>query len=215
MTRSEQANPDGLATDSEFRQGGASQSRSGTKTANAACDHAAADCTPATSDITSESKKNSAYSKTYAAGIRALSRRDHGETELRRKLQRKFTDEPEATEAALSALKQQNFLSDERFVAGVIRGRISRGYGPYYIRRELLSKGVAGPLVDQHLKALEQNDDVDWFAVAGQLVERRFAERSSEPKEWMKAVRFLQRRGFSADVVQETVGPQPREDIAG
>jgi len=161
--------------------------------------------------LETERQTRAAYTKSYEAGIRALSRRDHGETELRRKLQRKFADAPEANEAALKRLKQQNFLSDERFVSGVIRGRIGRGYGPYYIRRELISKGVTSELVDQQIKVIEHDTEIDWFSIAGDLVERRFTAVSEDPKVWMKAVRFLQRRGFSADVVQEAVGAQPRE----
>lgn len=122
-------------------------------------------------------------------------------------------DKKEQVAAAMERLQQQDFLSDKRFVVGVIRSRINRGYGPHYIRRELKSKGVSADLVEEQLARYQEEHDVDWFASAANLVERRFEAASHDPKVWAKGARYLQRRGFSGDVVHEAIGPQPRTRI--
>ena len=147
--------------------------------------------------------------KVYNTAIRMLSRRDQSEAELSSKLRQKLKDvSSETLLEVLQQLKRTDLLSDERFAEGRVRNRISQGYGPYYIRRELLSKGIDGDLIDQQIELAEP----DWLQVAKDLVERRHHGIAEDGDVWARAVRFLQRRGFSGDHVAKAVGQQPWQE---
>lgn len=144
--------------------------------------------------------------KVYNTAIRLLSRREHSAAELTGKLQQKLKGVPDQIlHEVILRLKQADLLSDVRFAEGRIRNRISQGYGPYYIRRELLSKGIDGELIDQQIELAGAN----WLQVAKDLVERRHHGIAEDGEIWARAVRFLQRRGFSGDHVSKAVGQQP------
>jgi regulatory protein len=145
-------------------------------------------------------------SKAYNSAIRMLGLREHSEAELAGKLRRKFSKlPPSAIEEIVDRLKGSDLLSDARFTEIMIRSRTSRGYGPYYIRRELASKGVAAELAEQQLGLVE----TDWQRLATELVARRHRNVAEDAKAWAKAVRFLQRRGFGGELVAKAVGKQP------
>ena len=146
--------------------------------------------------------------KAYNTAIRILGQREHSESELRAKVARKVRElPPEALDQVVDELKQLDLLSDSRFAETLIRSRISRGYGPYYIRQELNQKGVDAELAAQLLDELA----VDWLEHASDLVQRRHPNSAEDHKVWSKAARFLQRRGFSAEVVTKVLGARPQE----
>ncbi len=138
-----------------------------------------------------------------------LSLREHSEAELTGKLRLKFKSLPPAMLAEVIAdLKSSDLLSDQRFTEILIRSRTTRGYGPYYIRRELSAKGVAAGLIERQF----DETGTDWLQVARELVERRHEHAGVNADAWARAVRFLQRRGFSGDLVSKAVGERPREN---
>lgn len=146
--------------------------------------------------------------KAYNTAIRILGQREHSEVELRAKVVRKVRElPPQALDEVVAELKQLDLLSDRRFAETLIRSRISRGYGPYYIRQELGQKGINAELAAQ----LMDEAGVDWLDQAITLVQRRHPEAAEDLKMWSKAARFLQRRGFSAEVVTKALGPRPSE----
>ncbi len=135
-----------------------------------------------------------------------LGGREHSEAELRTKLVRRY---PGLTQSHLDELIEElqalNLLSDVRFTETLIRSRIAKGYGPYYIARELAAKGVSKSLAQEHLERM----DTDWFELAQSLVERRHPGASLVEADWSKAIRFLQRRGFAGQVISAAVGDRP------
>ena len=148
--------------------------------------------------------------KAFNSAIRMLSRREHSETEVQTKLKQKFKTLTSADiEEIVSRLKNAGLLSNERFAEILIRSRVARGYGPFYIHQELAMKGIPNDLSVQ----LFEQADVDWQWVANNLVERRHADASENPQAWAKAARFLQRRGFNADIVAKALGAQPQESL--
>lgn len=128
----------------------------------------------------------------YAVGL--LARRDHGRSELRAKMMRKFG--PEATvEPVLAWCEQHGFLDDRRFTGFFVRSRIDRGQGPLRIRAELLQRGIPEALIGDALREA----DCDWFALARAVRQRRFRALPADRKEKAKQLRFLQSRGFDAE----------------
>ncbi len=159
-----------------------------------------------------------------------LGRRDHSAWEIRRKLKLKHTfADADQIDSLLEKLQEDGYQSDEHFTQSLIRSRIGRGYGPFYIRRELSSKGIAKSTIEHTMQA----DDTDWLALASAQVQRRYfafrvqdrdqdqdqdqdedeghredRDRERDPgreKNYHRASRFLQRRGFPADVVAKAL----------
>ena len=98
----------------------------------------------------------------------------------------------------LTELARAGLQSDQRYTESYIHQRISRGYGPLRIRRELAERGVATDLIEQALEAL----DVDWFeAMAAVRVKRFGPAPPSDFREQSRQSRFLQYRGFSGEQI--------------
>ena len=75
-----------------------------------------------------------------AVAIDLLSRREHSQLELRKKLVAKGFADDEVDELLLR-LHEENLQSDERYAESYVRQRVDKGYGPIRIRQELRQKG--------------------------------------------------------------------------
>lgn len=124
-----------------------------------------------------------------------LARREHSRYELQCKLREKFEVPSDALIASvLDKLEADNLLSNTRFAESYVRSRISRGYGPLYIRHQLRQRQVDSALVDQVLVF----DDDDWADLLADALAKKVVdvpERGS--KQWLKLQRFSQSRGFT------------------
>lgn len=124
-----------------------------------------------------------------------LARREYSRYELQCKLREKFAIPDDAMIASvLDRLEADNLLSNTRFAESYARSRISRGYGPLYIRFQLKQRQVDSVLIDQVLSF----DDDDWTDVLADALAKKAVdvpERGS--KQWLKLQRFSQSRGFS------------------
>lgn len=140
-----------------------------------------------------------------------LSRREHSEYELRRKLEHKGFD-VDAVKRVLQKLRERQWQSDERFAASFFRQRVEQGYGPLRIRMEMLQKG----LTESEIEAVFTEYAPNWQALAKDRYQRRFAKQekfqSLEPKEKAKRQRFLAQRGFTAEQVYAAISAAEDDD---
>lgn len=144
--------------------------------------------------------------KAHSAAVRMLGQREHSCAEIRQKLKRKFSAlEISRIDGLIEEFVERGWLSDQRFAEVLVRSRANRGYGPYYIRRELATKGIDDTQAEGALETAE----ADWCEIAAGLIGRRFPEAGCDLQVWEKAARFLQRRGFSGDVVRKALGDRP------
>ena len=130
------------------------------------------------------------------AAMNWLARREYSRHEIARKLIRKFGEDIDV-EPTLLWLEDKNFLNDRRYLEMYLRAAVERGHGLLRIRQDLQQRGLDKTLVEEQLQAL----DVDWFARACQVRQRRFGghpERGDQ-KEKARQLRFLQYRGFTAE----------------
>ena len=130
------------------------------------------------------------------AAMNWLARREYSRQEIRRKLERKFGEalDPEPT---LLWLEDKNFLNDDRYLDMYLRSAIERGHGLLRIRQDLQQRGLDKSRVEDKIANL----DVDWFARACEVRQRRFGacpERGDQ-KQKARQLRFLQYRGFTAE----------------
>ncbi|MDC0948355.1 regulatory protein RecX [Gammaproteobacteria bacterium] len=135
------------------------------------------------------------------SALRLLTRREHGATELALKMrQRGFQSEVIAS--TIADLQSCDWQSDARYAAMMVRQRAASGYGPLYIERELVSKGIDSAAVDRALADLEADAVHDWSAIAVRQLQRRSVSDANAQR---KAVSALYRRGFLREQIDEAV----------
>jgi len=137
-----------------------------------------------------------------------LARREHTREELRNKLRRRIDDEA-AIEAALDELARERLQSDDRHAESYVRQRAERGYGPLRIARELRQRGTSEEAVSTAIDGLER---ADWLRLARAVRVKRFGRSvAAGTAERARQMRFLEYRGFPAEVIRAAVGGEEDE----
>ena len=132
----------------------------------------------------------------FTAALRLLSRREHSQRELQRKLSRKGFIQSDI-QATLDQLATENLQSDLRFTEAYVRYRAQAGFGPLRIIAELQERGVSRELIDQ---AVDLHSST-WEDRKIQALEKKFSaidRESSDPRKRQQQYRFLLYRGFVA-----------------
>lgn len=146
------------------------------------------------------------------AGMDLLARREHGSKELASKLTRRFRKrdcDPDTVASVVQQLIDEGLLSDERFAASRARQLAGRGYGPSRIRNDLRQQKVDEYLSDSLSEAFD--DGLDWDVEAASVYEKKYRGKPIEgdwdqrQRERAKRLRFLQYRGFGADISRRLV----------
>jgi len=144
----------------------------------------------------------------YQVAVKLLSRREHSIQELRRKLARKEFSNG-VIDAVVSNLQEADLVSDARYAEVFVRSRINRGDGPMKVLASLRERGIDDVLIDQFL----HYDDTFWISRANRVLEKKFGQRLTRDDEkgsddWGKRARFLAGRGFAAEIIYRSLGPQ-------
>jgi regulatory protein len=106
-----------------------------------------------------------------------------------------------AAAGALEKLRSLSYLNDESFARDWAASKfISRGYGPKRIAQELRSKGIPDALIRDVLRdTCEPGRETER---ARSLLNKRFNSQDlADPKVLRRAIAFLQRRGYSSQVI--------------
>ena len=151
-----------------------------------------------------------------------LSRREYGRAELKQKLVDKEQD-PNSINALLDEFEEKGYQSDYRTTLMIIRESIRKGRGHDRIKQEFYKKKIAMPsnideLIDMANTESEEFsefvdvdedslvDGVDWLKLAVAARTRKYGDSVPvEQKEKARQLRFLQYRGFKADVCFEAL----------
>lgn len=129
--------------------------------------------------------------------LRLLARREHSRRELLDKLALRGVKREEA-EPVISRLAEQNWQNDERYAQAYVRQRVARGYGPLRIAYELQQRGISD--VDLDAEAEAQGG---WQQLALHVYCNKYGDAAAmTQQEWLKRSRFLQQRGFGAEVIR-------------
>ena len=154
-----------------------------------------------------------------------LGRREQSKKELRDKLLAKGCDAA-AIEALLSEFEVEGYQSDERMTSALIKEGIGKQHGTQRILQTLKKHGLTtvrsvsaiNTWIEMHndffedlllndIESDKADDDadevyeVDWLAQAVAARVRKYGDAiPTEPKEKARQLRFLQYRGFAADV---------------
>lgn len=138
------------------------------------------------------------------AAMRALARREHGTAELQRKLEQRGFPADRVAEA-LSVLRAQGLLNDNRYAESAVRQHVLRGHGPIRIRAELRAHGLQAEAVERALDAAA----VNWAQLARAVRRKRFGRAAPKTQaERAKQGRFLQYRGFDSEQIRAALRPE-------
>jgi regulatory protein len=101
----------------------------------------------------------------------------------------------------LEKLRSLNYVDDGSFARNWALAKAqSRGYGPRRIEQELRTKGIVPSVIRQVIQ--ETLDHCDEKTQAKKLLTKRFhSEDFRDLKTLRRAVAFLQRRGYSNEVI--------------
>jgi len=133
-----------------------------------------------------------------ALALNLLSRRDHSEAELRRKLAPKgFL--PEELDKAMTRLKEAGYLDDSRFAHSFAEAAIrnGRGYG-FRLQLELSRRGIQDEIVENTLADL--GAEYEEIATLSELMARKFEgfdPQQADERQKRRVISYFQRRGFS------------------
>lgn len=133
-----------------------------------------------------------------------LGRRSRSVREMREKLRGKdYTDE-QITQT-ISVLEKGNLLNDAEFARNYAQDKVKiYRRGRHRIALELIHKGVGKELIDEVIKQINNQDELDGAVSLLQSRERSWQALTTRQR-FERAVSLLQRRGFSGSVIREAV----------
>lgn len=141
------------------------------------------------------------YPRALNHAVSMLARRACSRKEISDRLKRlRYTEE--VAELVIYKLEKEKLLDDAAFCEQWIRYRISSGYGPSVIRRELRMKGISSGMIDEAL-ADRPPDEEDEIAV--RLAEKAWKRAGSAGdirKARQKVIAALVRKGYSWDTAR-------------
>ena len=126
------------------------------------------------------------------------------EKELASRLrQKKFSEA--VIQDTLSFLRDKQFIDDQAFAKGWVAFRLKRPFGFRRIRSELILKGLDKEVIEDAL--VKAKEDYSESEVASQLARQRFFRLKDieEQKAKARVYAYLVRRGFSPEVVMDTL----------
>ncbi len=141
---------------------------------------------------------------TYDRALNMLAFRARSVAELRKQLLRK--GEPvEAAEAAIARLLELGLLNDADFALNFARLKLTgAGASRYRIVQELGRKGIAKPMVEEALDALEESDGLNASDSIHRVADKKWRTLSKldEVTARRRLYGFLARRGFNPDEIR-------------
>lgn len=138
--------------------------------------------------------------RAYTRALKYLSYRPRSEREIRDKLVKKQFD-PMIIDQVIEKLKEDKFLDDTEFAQWWTEQRQTfRGKSKYVIKSELSEKGIDRNTIDTTLT--NAKNDYETAKEFFQRKKRRFENHTGD--EYIKkATGFLQRKGFSWDIISK------------
>ena len=147
-----------------------------------------------------ESKELSEAQKATSAALKFLAARPRSVSEMVKKL--KLKEYPAAViEEAVETLKKQGLLDDEKFAKTFVNSSVySRSAGTRKLKFDLKQKGVSQEIIERAIGGLQDTDETE---MARELVAKRYHLMTgvSEEAKKRRIFGFLQRRGFSSEVI--------------
>lgn len=112
----------------------------------------------------------------------------------------------EDSKAIIVHLSINRFFDQERFAFSFASGKLRiNKWGKAKIKAALIQKFVESKLISESINSI---DEIEYFQVLNQLIERKLIELSKEKNEWVKKqklYRFLTSRGFLLEEINDVM----------
>ncbi|MZH02229.1 MAG: regulatory protein RecX [Nitrospinae bacterium] len=134
-----------------------------------------------------------------------LSYRDRSKKEVAQYLKKKGHT-PSVIQTTVQELEKLNYINDQRFAVEWGRWRVEvKRFGRKRLQHELSAKGVSSSIIETALSDLYDSHPEQDLALA--CANKKLASlHGLEPeKKKRRLAQFLQRRGFSSDIIYETL----------
>lgn len=135
--------------------------------------------------------------------LKRLSMRGYTAYEIEKMLKEKLVSEHNC-KAVVAACAEYGYLHDEKWLAGYVKGQISRKQGPATIRQKLQLKGFSDETISDAIEEL--GTDAQKEAIQKILTTRYRSKNLEDAKERNKIIGSLLRKGYSLDLVREALG---------
>ncbi len=132
---------------------------------------------------------------------RFVSSRERSSGEVSLYLRRKGMTSADKVAGALETLKALGLVDDRRFAENRAQYRFLHGFGPVYVREELLRLRIERGIVDEVLGAHEESH----LEQAVEAAEKRLPRVMQETDAAMRLTQYLLRRGFHRDQCQKAI----------
>lgn len=132
-----------------------------------------------------------------------LSYRQRSEKEVYDSLKRKGYAE-ENIERVILSCKDKNYINDKNFAEAFMRDKVNLNkFGPERIKHELRLKGVSRNIINEVIDF----DRSDQYELAKEIADKKIYSYRNDDKKaiYRKMSGFLQRRGFSYDIISKVV----------
>lgn len=155
-------------------------------------------------DFISEILKAEDEISAYNYAISVLSRNSKSEKQLRQKMQDKGYD-PQFIENAITKLKQQKYIDDERYSEMFINDKINISKdGKLKIKEALQSKGIDRLIIDEKLQEITADDEIKRAYLLGNKKLKSIKEEDTRKKR-VKLANYLITKGFEYGTVKKAV----------
>jgi regulatory protein len=149
----------------------------------------------------------------YDVAVRALMRRAHSSSEMKKKLERR-SDNKLLVEVVMTRLKENGQLDDARYAKQFARQRTeARKLGKFRVSRDLRARGVA----DRHITAAleEAAKETDQGAVVRLRIQRKLRSYRGEidQKKMASIYRSLLQAGFPSDIIRRELKSLTSENL--
>lgn len=144
--------------------------------------------------------------KIKQSSYRYLSGRNHSKYEIRMKLLKKQYDKT-LISTVLNDLERQNLINDEVFAKEYFNSLVRKRKGLFKIKSDLSKKGVNREIIE--LTVNQNSDDILFLdsaiILSAKKLELLKKRDFSEDKIKQKIYQFLVSRGFTSDIIRETI----------
>jgi regulatory protein len=169
------------------------------------------ECYPAA--MFGRSRKLETESELYEVAQRALMRRSHSVSEMKKLLARR-TDNELLAQVVMARLKENGMVDDDRYAKQFTRQRTEiRRQGKYRIARDLRARGVP----DRHINAAldDARDDAAEGAAIRHRIQRKlkFTRGEITDNKIASLYRSLLRAGFPSDAIRRELKAMTSEDL--
>lgn len=128
----------------------------------------------------------------------------------------RLLDFPEkAAQAAVKRMEELGYIDDAALAGQIVKRGLASGEGPFMLKKRLYEKRIPEELIQEALYDISPEQEEE--AAANAL--KRFPQKTGEPaaKQRARAYAYLARRGFSSELIRQTLELLPAEydDEAG